>query len=1000
MEHEHVMIDYIKNILNKYKGEKKFDLNADSDGLNFFIDKNIFNKLLAGQGKNLLLYQLVHLQILAEEGQAIQLPNGFSVPTEHAIRFGEDIRELFELNTHFKGQFNARIEGETFNNTFSIKLIPTRPDGREIRNFKLKGGLLLITPQEYYLLNEPTWSAFMAAQEHETLPSNLRTEHINLATIQIFQQAKKHGANLDLGHFERFPIDKAEAVQVAAEIGHDGTLHLGPTFNTGHNAVDISSRLGQLQGATEVASFRIGKSIVVLDERRLRGVQEILENHTIPKHQVQDFFKSPQSFLDASLVDLETGFSLRVRGAVKFVHIPIGETDAKGIDWFNLSNLIAPPEILKNLIKSDEELSRFKSSFQSAQGQGAEVINFGGHNIDISNAEQVEAVLRDIAEVGYEPADEEPISTAEPEPIKEKATLEIEDVESTGVLSMAQESWFNGQLDFSKSLRTPFSYQEAGIRWAYGLTLASQHPQGDDRIQGALLADDMGLGKTFMALMTIAHYMRWQKDNDRTVKPTLIVAPLSLIENWESEVEKSFKISPFKDQVVLLGARDLRRFKVDGGQRETLQSFDAQEVLEENAIRFSLKTGKDFGQHRLDMPERLVLCTYQTLRDYQFSLSRIDWGIVAFDEAQNIKNPNTLQTRAAKALKADFKLLATGTPVENSLADFWCLIDTAQPGLLGTWPAFRDSYIAPIKQTPEEEQDQVRLEIGKKLRQDVGPFMLRRLKAEELDGLPKKRIFTGVRAEDKDQWYFEPRLSSTMKGRQLNEYDAVLKEFYVIKQAGQAGSKAMTALAQLRAISLHPSLKSGETNLVHDPHESAKITCLFNMLQTIKSNHEKVIVFAITKRLQSMLKIWIQKHFGINVGIINGDTKAVSSSASAETRKGLIEKFEATEGFNVLIMSPVAAGVGLTVVGANNVIHLERHWNPAKEAQATDRVYRIGQIKDVNIYIPALHHPEHTSFDVLLNKLLMNKIAVSDAVVTPQAVSESEIINILSTISD
>ena len=976
-------------------------MSFDSLGLNFFIPRETFKALRDGNGDNFLLYQFVHLQILEEQGIASSFPNGFNIPTDQAIRLGVEFRELFGINTSFSGKYRARIEGETFKPSFSVKLIPTRPDGREILNFKLKGGILQITPEEFYLLDEPSWTAFTAAREHEALALDQRTEHVNLATIQILQHAKKLGANIDLGHFEDFPIDKAESVHVAAEIGEDGSLHLAPVFNTGHNAVDIASRLGQLQGAAHVASLRIGKSIVVLDEKRLQGVQEILEHSTIPKHQIQEFLRSPQSFLDASLVDLDTGFSLRVRGAVKFVHIPIGETDAKGIDWFSLSNLVAPPEVLQSLIKSDEEFENFRASLQTAQGQGAAVIHFGGHNIDISEPAKIDAVLREISDKGYEPAEETPeqapVETARE---NERATLEIEEIESTSILNIAQDALFRGELDFSTTLRKPFSYQEEGIRWAFGLAQGSQrHPQ-DQRIQGALLADDMGLGKTFMTLMTIAHFMQWQKDNGKTVKPTLIVAPLSLIENWESEVEKSFAISPFKDQIVLLSQRDLGRFKIAGTQRETMQSFETGQLLDENAIRFSLKTGKEFGPQRLDMPGRLVLCTYQTLRDYQFSLSRIDWGIVAFDEAQNIKNPNTLQTRAAKALKADFKLLATGTPVENSLADFWCLMDTAQPGLLGTWSTFRDSYITPIKQTPEEEQDQVRLEIGKKLRQDVGPFMLRRLKAEELEGLPKKRIFTGVRAEDKDQWYFEPRLSSTMKGRQLNEYDAVLKEFYVIKQAGQAGSKALTALAQLRAISLHPSLKSGETNLSHDPHESAKITCLFNMLQTIKSNHEKVIVFAITKRLQSMLKIWIQKHFGINVGIINGDTKAVSSSACAETRKSLIEKFEATEGFNVLIMSPVAAGVGLTVVGANNVIHLERHWNPAKEAQATDRVYRIGQIKDVNIYIPALHHPEHTSFDVLLNKLLMNKITVSDAVVTPQAVSESEIINILSTISD
>jgi len=104
----------------------------------------------------------------------------------------------------------------------------------------------------------------------------------------------------------------------------------------------------------------------------------------------------------------------------------------------------------------------------------------------------------------------------------------------------------------------------------------------------------------------------------------------------------------------------------------------------------------------------------------------------------------------------------------------------------------------------------------------------------------------------------------------------------------------------------------------------------------------------------------------------------------------LIEQFEAQSGFGIIIMSPIAAGVGLTVVGANNVIHLERHWNPAKEAQATDRVYRIGQKKDVSIYIPILLHPKHTSFDLNLNALLQNKIDLKDAVVTPQVVSAGD----------
>ncbi len=132
----------------------------------------------------------------------------------------------------------------------------------------------------------------------------------------------------------------------------------------------------------------------------------------------------------------------------------------------------------------------------------------------------------------------------------------------------------------------------------------------------------------------------------------------------------------------------------------------------------------------------------------------------------------------------------------------------------------------------------------------------------------------------------------------------------------------------------------------------------------------------------------LEKIFEQRVSVINGDTKAIATKSGAATRKTLIADFEAEAGFGLIIMSPIAAGTGLTIVGANNVIHLERHWNPAKEAQATDRVYRIGQKKDVNIYLPVLHHPDNevTSFDQNLDRLLNKKTALKDAVVTPEEV--------------
>ena len=397
---------------------------------------------------------------------------------------------------------------------------------------------------------------------------------------------------------------------------------------------------------------------------------------------------------------------------------------------------------------------------------------------------------------------------------------------------------------------------------------------------------------------------------------------------------------------------------------------------------------------------RLVLTTYQTLRDYQFSLCQIDWGVVIFDEAQNIKNPNALQTRAAKGLKADFKLLVTGTPVENSLGDFWCLMDTAQPGLLGNWTSYRDTWIKPILDASEENRDAVRADLGEQLRKRVGVFMLRRVKEDQLKGLPPKTIKSGVPQPDQGIQHYTPELGAVMQGIQLQTYDNVLDEYRARRASAEdMRGLALTALTELRSISLHPRLRDEASLYSRDARharqlmmESGKLTAMLRLLDDIRAKNEKVILFMMTKSLQRVVKFWLEQIYGLDIAIINGDTKAVATKTDDLTRKKLITAFEAKLGFGIIIMSPVAAGVGLTVVGANHVIHLERHWNPAKEAQASDRVYRIGQEKDVFIHLPAVMHPQFDSFDVHLDRLLRGKLMLKDAVVTPEAVTESQMV--------
>ncbi len=201
---------------------------------------------------------------------------------------------------------------------------------------------------------------------------------------------------------------------------------------------------------------------------------------------------------------------------------------------------------------------------------------------------------------------------------------------------------------------------------------------------------------------------------------------------------------------------------------------------------------------------------------------------------------------------------------------------------------------------------------------------------------------------------------------------------------------ALKALQQLASVSLHPHLVSDKIDVDASAHElSARtVVTVRTILDDVRARGEKAIVFAKTKALQRALALWLDQPYGIRVDVVNGETAA---TGAGETRLKKIRAFEAQSGFNVIIMSPLAAGVGLTVVGANHAVHLERHWNPAKEAQATDRIYRIGQTRNVHVHLPLAVHPDLESFDVNLDRLLRSKTALRDAVVVPQEVVGSEL---------
>jgi len=754
----------------------------------------------------------------------------------------------------------------------------------------------------------------------------------------------------------------------------------------------IQRVLGQLN-AKDATALRVENEIILFDEKKLTAVHEILKNRKVPKAKVKQFLESPTAFIDASLVDLDIGFSIRVHGVTRFKHAYFGETDGSNIDWFGASSSSSVPSILpisklSTYIKEPDKLEAFKSKLADAVKVGADEVTFEKKTFDISDPVTIYDAINTLEQKiinqgGF--SDEIDVDIVSPEPKPDKSDPLVVDIglndEAMDIASpilnkiLMDVLYPSEELDWSNYLRQPYPHQEIGIRWVLGLALS------EEEISGGLLADDMGLGKTYMALSAIEQLYTIYDQIEKVKKPCLIVAPLSVVQNWKDEVEKTFSSSPFSDIVVLQADADLPKYRLEGVTQTTIDDGTIAE------IRFLLKVGGGFPLEALDQPQRLVITTYQTLRDYQFSLCTVDWGVVIFDEAQNIKNPNALQTRAAKGLKADFKLLATGTPVENSLADLWCLLDTVSEGSLSSYQDFRKKYVVPILQAAGDEIEEVRGRVGQELRLTVGALMLRRVKEDHIEGLPKKHIFVGI---EEQGWEYMPELSSMMHDRQLDIYDATINA-----QKESESNVALGSLQRLRDVSLHPQLADGgQLKIPHGNrafesliNESGKMQSLISILDEIRKRGEKGIIFIVNKRLQIFLSIALGQRYSLgSLSVVNGDTKAVSKKSSTPTRKSIINDFEARDGFNIIIMSPVAAGVGLTIIGANNVVHLERHWNPAKEAQATDRVYRIGQKKEVNVFVPILHHPVYESFDVNLHRLLSKKTLLKDAVVTPEQV--------------
>ena len=604
---------------------------------------------------------------------------------------------------------------------------------------------------------------------------------------------------------------------------------------------------------------------------------------------------------------------------------------------------------VQNVAMPPEAVADLQDRVVNAGATGASEVTLPNSNVSIpvERAWQLVQILQNAEiSVGKKKA---PVSnSSDPKNDGERSSLQIlHNVESLDyVTSAVGEFDASAQTDrqLPDALRTDVSllpHQEEGLAWLqhrYGL-------QGKG-MSGCLLADDMGLGKTLQSLCLIA----WHDEQADAAKPCLIVAPVSLLENWKVEIGKFLGWA--EDDVLSLYGNAL------AGLRLASASLDSD--LANAGIRKLLRPGFEAGY-------KVVLTTYETLRDYEFSLARVAWGVVVCDEAQKIKNPAAFVTQAAKALRADFRIACTGTPVENSLADLWCLFDFFQPGYLGSLNDFTREFRRDIETRAEGHSVLV-----ERLRVATKPWVLRRMKNEVHRALPSK-----LEREAADP----SSLSIPMSPAQSKMYADAVSTYRASRdtEGGGKGAQILALLSRLRMICAHPLAVMSDDHEVKPLSEhlrvSPKLSWLMARLDDIRGRNEKVIVFTEFRDLQRLIQRGVAERFGYSAQIINGGTTV--DSRSDESRQKLIDKFQAEDGFGVIILSTTAVGFGVNIKAANHVVHFTRPWNPAKEDQATDRAYRIGQTKDVFVYCPTVVGAGYESFEERLANLLESKRELS-----------------------
>lgn len=420
-------------------------------------------------------------------------------------------------------------------------------------------------------------------------------------------------------------------------------------------------------------------------------------------------------------------------------------------------------------------------------------------------------------------------------------------------------------------------YQKRGVSWLQYLEQLGLN---------GCLADDMGLGKSVQVIAQLIN----EKESRKNAQPTLLIAPTSVVGNWQKEIAK------FAPHLRVMVHHGSSRLKQSVEFKAALNNYD------------------------------IFVTSFTLARQDEKLLQSVSWQRVVIDEAQNIKNPKAAQTRAILKLSSQHRLALTGTPVENRLTDLWSIFNFLNPGYLGKEAQFRKSFEIPI----QKDNDRVKSTTLKKL---VEPLILRRVKTDKsiINDLPDK---------------VEQKLYCHLTKEQASLYEAVVKDVAEQVESAEGIQRKgliLSTLLKLKQICNHPA-QFLQDNSEFSPMRSHKLSRLAEMVEEAISEGESLLIFTQFKEIGDALEKYLKQTHQYNTYYIHGGT------SRAKREQQIVEFQEEETPPSVFILSLKAGGVGITLTRANHVFHFDRWWNPAVEDQATDRAFRIGQKKNVFVH--------------------------------------------------